>query len=228
MTLVPASSWSVHGGPDPSTWRYRCILNGPDTARTITLPASAVVHCRYAVDPRQPWKGRSPVRLAVDTARVTGLLETATAGELNFVQQQVLTPRRNQGDYALADTLAPDTIQKIVSAVAEHVGVGAFVIPADVVAQRLGPEPPSTFPELRDRFENSILSMCGIPPTLVASEGNGTAMRESFRQVLHGLIKPLGLILVGEFRLKLDPNAALSFKPCERATSRAAPAHSDR
>ena len=86
------------------------------------------------------------MRLAVDTARVAGLLETATAGELNFVQQQVLTPRRNQGDYALADTLAPDTIQKIVSAVAEHVGVGAFVIPADVVAQRLGPEPPSTFP----------------------------------------------------------------------------------
>ena len=55
-----------------------------------------------------------------------GLLETATAGELNFTQQQVLTPRRNQGDYAPVDTLTPDTIQKIVSAFAEHVSSDAF------------------------------------------------------------------------------------------------------
>ena len=149
--------------------------------------------------------------LAVDTARVAGLLENATAGELNFTQQQVLTPRRNQGDYAPVDTLAPDMIQKIVSAFAEHVSSDAFVIPADVTAQRLGPEPPDSFALLRDRFENSILAMCGIPPALVASRGTGTAMRESFRQVLHALLKPLGALLSEELREKLHPEAALSF-----------------
>ena len=36
-------------------------------------------------------------------------------------------------------------------------------------------------------------------------------MRESFRQILHSLIKPLGLIIEEELQAKLDPDAALSF-----------------
>ena len=211
VRLISCGSWTVHGSDDPASWRYRVTLSGPDTSRTITLPAASVLHIRYAPHPSRPWAGRSPVLLAVDTARVAGLLENATAGELNFTQQQVLTPRRNQGDYAPVDTLAPDMIQKIVSAFAEHVSSDAFVIPADVTAQRLGPEPPDSFALLRDRFENSILAMCGIPPALVASRGTGTAMRESFRQVLHALLKPLGALLSEELREKLHPEAALSF-----------------
>ena len=211
VMLTPTASWSVHGSDDPASWRYRVTLSGPDTSRTITLPGESVLHIRYAPHPSRPWAGRSPVRLAIDTARVAGLLETATAGELSFTQQQVLTPRRNQGDYAPVDTLAPDTIQKIVSAFAEHVSSDAFVIPADVTAQRLGPEPPDSFALLRDRFENSILSMCGLPPALVAATGTGGAMREGFRQLLHGLLKPLGEIVVEELREKLHPDAALDF-----------------
>ena len=217
VTLTPTSSWSVHGSDDPASWRYRVVLSGPSTSRTITLEAASVVHAKYAPHPSRPWAGRSPLRLAVDTARAAGLLETATAGELNFTQQQVLTPRRNQGDYGLADSLAPDTIQKIVAAFAEHVSTGAFVIPADVQAQRLGPEPPDSFALLRDRFENSILSMCGIPPALVAARGTGTAMREGFRQVLHALLKPLGAILADELQAKLHPDAALSFETLRAA-----------
>ena len=211
VTLTPTSSFDVRGSDDPETWRYHVTLNGPTATRTVTLDAASVLHIRYAPHPDRPWAGRSPVRLAVDTARVAGLLETATAGELNFVQQQVLTPRRGAGDYAITDTLAPDTIQKIVSAVAEHVGTGAFVIPADVTAQRLGPEPPASFALLREQFEHSILAMCGVPPALVAARGTGTAAREAYRQVLHGLVRPLGLLVVEELRAKLDPSAALSF-----------------
>ena len=36
-------------------------------------------------------------------------------------------------------------------------------------------------------------------------------MRESFRQLLHGLLKPLGAILAEELREKLHPEANLSF-----------------
>ena len=186
-------------------------LNGPTTTRTITLDAASVVHVRYAPHPSRPWAGRSPVRLAIDTARAAGLLETATAGELNFTQQQVLTPRSRQGDYGLTESLAPDTIQKIVSAVAAHVGTGAFVIPADVQAQRLGPEPPDSFPLLRDRLENSLLALHGLPPALVSARGTGTAAREAFRQLLHALLKPLGRILAEELQAKLHPDASLSF-----------------
>ena len=151
------------------------------------------------------------MHLAIDTARAAGLLENATAGELNFTQSQMLTPRRGAGDYATTDMLTPDTIQKIVSAFSEHVNTGAFVIPADVIPQRLGPEPPDSFALLRDRFENSILSMCGLPPALVQASGTGTAMREAFRQVLHSLLKPLGALLAEELQEKLHPEAELSF-----------------
>ena len=211
VTLTPAASWTVSGSDDPASWRYRVTLSGPDSTRVVTQEAASVLHVRYAPHPSRPWAGRSPAQLALDTAKAAGLLETATAGELNFTQQQVLTPRRNQGDYALTDSLTPDTIQKIVSAVAEHVGTGAFVIPADVTAQRLGPEPPDSFPLLRDRLENAMYAMHGVPPALLAARGTGTAMREAFRQVLHSLLKPLGAILAEELQAKLDPAAALSF-----------------
>ena len=211
VTLTPTSSWTVLGSDDPASWMYRVTLTGPSSTRTLTLPAESVLHVRYAPHPSRPWAGRSPVQLAIDTARAAGLLEAATAGELNFTQQQVLTPRRSQGDYGLADTLSPDVIQKVVSAFAEHVSTGAFVIPADVTAQRLGPEPPDSFPLLRDRLENSLLALHGIPPALVAAQSTGTAMRESFRQVLHSLLKPLGALVVEELQAKLDTDAALSF-----------------
>ena len=211
VRLISCGSWAVSGSEDPSTWRYRVTLSGPTSTRSATLNAASVVHVRYAPHPSRPWAGRSPVHLAIDTARVAGLLETATAGELGFTQTQMLTPRRSAGDFGVADSLTPETISKIVTAFAEHVHTGAFVIPADVTPQRLGPEPPDSFPLIRDRLENSLLALHGIPPALVASTGQGGAMRESFRQVLHSLLKPLGAILAEELQAKLHPDAALSF-----------------
>ena len=211
VRLISCGSWTVHGSDDPASWRYRVTLRGPDSTRTIAVEAASVLHVRYAPDPSRPWAGRSPVQLAVDTARAAGLLENATAGELNFTQTQMLTPRRSAGEFGVADSLTPDTISKIVTAFAEHVHTGAFVLPADVTPQRLGPEPPDSFPLIRDRLENAMYAMHGIPPALVAARGTGTAMREAFRQVLHGLVRPLGALLAEELRDKLDPEAELSF-----------------
>ena len=223
VTLTPCGSWTISGSDDPASWEYLLTLSGPTSTRTVTRESASVLHFRYSADPTRPWIGRSPMSMALDTARVAGLLETATAGELNFVQQQVLTPRRGGGDY-MSDTLTPDMMDKIVSAVAEHVGTGAFVIPADVTPQRLGPEPPDSFAELRDRFEHSILSLHGIPPALFAARGNGTASREAYRQILHGLIKPIGALVVEELREKLDPEGRLfPLTHCAQETSWAAP-----
>ena len=210
VTLTPCGAFSISGSDDPSSWEYLCTLSGPTSTRTVTRQAASVLHVRYSPDPARPWRGRSPMAQALATARVATLLENATAAELNFTQQQVLTPRRGGGDY-LTDTLTPDMMDKIVSAVAEHTGTGAFVIPADVTPQRLGPEPPDSFALLRDRFEQSILALHGVPPALVAPGGTGTAAREAFRQLLHGLIKPIGALVAEELQVKLDAAAALSF-----------------
>ena len=57
----------------------------------------------------------------------------------------------------------------------------------------------------------TILSLHGIPPALFAARGNGTAAREAYRQVLHGLVRPLGQLLAEELQAKLHPAAELSF-----------------
>ena len=149
--------------------------------------------------------------MASDTARAAGLLEHATSEEMAFTQKQILSPRRNQGDYGMADSMEPNQLTKIVEAFAAHTGSGAFVVPGDLEPRRLGPAPPDSFALLRDRFERSILSIHGIPPALVSEQGTGTAMKEAYRQVLHTLLKPLGSLVVEELREKLDPAAEMSF-----------------
>ena len=211
VTLTPVSLWEVHGSEDPATWTYRCTVSGPDVTRLVTLPSASVLHFKYAAHPARPWAGRSPMALAVDTARAAGLLEHATSEEFSFVQRQLLSPRRNQGDYGMVDSLTPELIAKVVKSFSDHTGSGAMIVPGDLEPKRLGPEPPDSFALLRDRFEQSIYSSCGIPPALLAPQGTGTAMREAFRQVLHSLLKPLGSLVVEEIREKLHPEAALDF-----------------
>ena len=211
MTLTPTSSFDVRGSDDPETWRYHVTMNGPTATRTMTLDAASVVHIRYAPSPDRPWAGRSPVQLALDTFKAASLLEGAAQEEFSFTQKQLIAPRRGSGDFAPLDSLSPDIIQKIVESFAQHVGAPTIVLPADVVPSRLGPEPPDSYALLRDRFENSILSACGIPPSLIAPRGTGTAMREGYRQILHALIKPLGLLVAEELQAKIDQDAALSF-----------------
>ena len=211
VELTPTANWTVQGDADPASWIYICNNNGPSTSRAITLPADSVVHIRYAPHPSQPWRGRSPLMMAADSARAASRLESATSEEMAFTQKQLLSPRRNQGDYGMADSMSPDLIDKIVKAFSAHTGSGAFVVPGDLEPRRLGPAPPDSFALLRDRFERSILSIHGVPPALVSEQGTGTAMREAFRQVLHSLLKPLAGLVVEELKLKLNPAAALSF-----------------
>ena len=211
VVLTPTASWTVLGDDDPSSWRYQLLLSGPSTSRTITLPGSSVLHCRYSPHPSRPWAGRSPLLLARDTWKAASRLEHAISEEMTFTQKQLLSPRRNPGDYGGMTDLTPELIEKIVQSFSDHTGAGALIIPGDLEASRLGPNPPATFPDIRSRLQDSILSACGIPPSLISAIGTGTAAREAFRQVLHSLLKPLGAIVVEELQAKIDPDAALDF-----------------
>ena len=211
VSLTPTASWSVHGTDDPSTWLYRVTLSGPDSTRVVTLPSASVLHCRYAAPPSRPWTGRSPLSLARDTSRAASLLEHATSEEMAFTQKQILSPRRNQNDYGLADSMSPDQLTKIVEAFSAHTGSGAFVVPGDLEPRRLGPSPPESFIGIRDGLEHSLLGAFGVPPSLVSATGTGTALREALRHLLNTLLKPLAALVVEELKLKLDPAAELDF-----------------
>ena len=94
----------------------------------------------------------------------------------------MLTPRRAAGDLrAWLKHSRPITLSKIVSAFSEHVNVGAFVLPADVTPSRLGPEPPDSFPLLRDRLENAMYAweLLAYRPLLSARTVTGTCTCEN-------------------------------------------------
>ena len=209
VRLISCGSWSIQGGDDPASWTYRITLSGPSSTRTIAVEGAAVVHIRYAPDP--PWKGRCPLQLAADTLKAAGLLESAVSEEFSFVQQQILSPRRGQNDYGLADSMSPDQLTKIVEAFAAHTGSGAFIVPGDLEPRRLGPAPPESFIGIRDGLAHSLLGAFGIPPSLVSATVTGQALRESLRHLLNTLLKPLAALVVEELKLKLDPAAALDF-----------------
>ena len=209
VRLISCASWTVSGSDDPASWRYRTTLSGPSSTRTIAVEAASVLHIRYAPDP--PWKGRCPLELAADTLRAAGLLESAVSEEFSFVQQQILSPRRNQNDYGAVDSLTPDLIGKIVESFSANTGSGALVIPGDLEPRRLGPAPPESFIGIRDGLEHSLLGAFGIPPSLVSATVTGTALREALRHLLNTLLKPLAALVVEELKLKLDPAAELDF-----------------
>ena len=68
VALIPAGTWDVRGGWAPASWRYRLDLFGPSGNITRLLPADAVLHWRWNVDPVRPWHGQPALALASATA----------------------------------------------------------------------------------------------------------------------------------------------------------------
>ena len=210
VQLIPVSSFHVEGSADPSSWTYVCQLSGPSQTLSRTLQAQAVLHCRYASSKEQPWRGQSPLALARSTTGVAAALETALDSELGFQLSQMISPK-SRSEFGMESSIAPENLAKIVESFSKHVQSSSFILPSDVSVSRLGPAPPDALGELRDKLSDSILSASGVPPVLLSASAPGTASREGYRQLLHGTIKPLGSLVEEELKLKLDPEASLSF-----------------
>ena len=90
LRLVPAQMHDVEGGPFPEEWEYRITLGGP--SKTVThefVPATSVLHFKYAVDASTPWRGNSPLavahlagKLSAETVRALGEESSGPVGRL--------------------------------------------------------------------------------------------------------------------------------------------------
>ena len=209
LILTPCSQWNVLGDPDPASWKYCCTLSGPSSTRTVKLDAASVVHIRYSPSASRPWSGRSPLSLAFETAQASGLMEGTLQSELAMTVQQMLSPKRNPNDFG--NDLSPESLDKIVTAVAQSVNRTTFALPVDAAVQRLGPSPSPVLPELREGLERSILAAYGLSPLLVAENPTGTGLAATFRQFLHVTIKPIAAIVCQELQAKLHPDCELTF-----------------
>ena len=65
LTLLPAQTHSIAGGPMPSGWVYDVTLAGPGELRTLRpVRAEGVLHFRYGCDIETPWRGNPPLGVA--------------------------------------------------------------------------------------------------------------------------------------------------------------------
>ena len=217
VELVPASSWSVTGGPRPSTWRYQVTLGGPSVTSTGWYPREAVLHCVYATLPARPWQGVGPLGLAGETGRLGRLLERALADEVGGPVGHLVALPVDAGEDGADDPLAPLKRQiaelrgrvGLVETTAGGYGEGRVAAPGeDWRPRRIGADPPATLPALRDAVESTVLSCCGIPPDLARPGGRS---RESFRQWVAASVGPLARLVEHELSRALDVAVSLTF-----------------
>ena len=212
VRLIPAASFSVMGGPEG--WTYEIHVSGPTQSFTRILDQSAVLHFRYAMDPKEPWRGRSPISMASVSADLLSFLEKRLAEEASGVAGQVIpTPTETGGtvDAGLETKIAGlrGQLALVPSTAQDWQGKGSGIGSAnDWQPRRLGMDPPQSEIVLREDAAMSILSACGVPVELV-SKGEGTASREAWRRFLHGSVDPVAKLVAAELSEKLEQAVTL-------------------
>ena len=223
VELIEASSWNLYGtarGP----WRYQITTTGPSETETRWVPADAVVHVRYATSHVEPWRGLSPLTLAGTTGRLAQELERALADEAGGPVGSVIPLPQDAGGESDDPDDAADPFAKLkhqinrlrgklglVETTAAGYGEGRAAAPGDDwKPRRIGPTFTDAQIELRGAVEETVLSVCGIPPGLARAAGGES--RESYRRWYAAGVLPLARLVESELQHKLDtPALRLTF-----------------
>ena len=214
IILTPQAQVTAHGGTaDPMAWVYVCSEYGPTDSVTRTVPASRLLHFRFATDRSRPWQGVPPWSWASATGGAASGLENILSRESRAPHGTILglpqTPQvdeagterpldafRNDLSTAKGKTLIIENPNRWESA--GPAGPAKAVDSFDFGFDR------ELIQKTRSSVGMDLMSACGIPPALFSESGDGTAQRESFRRFLHTAVQPLANLLEAETALKLD------------------------
>ena len=216
IQALPASHWDVQSpSPDPSVWWYRADVPAPNGTKTRTIRASEVLHFTWAVDPRQPWKGISPLDAGSDTTKMLGRLENSAGDEASIPSGYIL-PVHGTPEQGSEIERVIERSRARLKVVANHIqgwataGGNTRKGGGSGNPVRIGPAPPSGMVDLRRDTALSVFGACGIPSEL-ASNGEGTSAREAWRRFLHGTIQPIADQIAVECSAKLGTEITISF-----------------
>ena len=217
LRLLRASDWDVRGEePDPASWSYRATMAAPSGSPSLYLPSAAVLHVRWGASERTPWRGRSPLSLAAETARLMAGSERSAGDEFALPVARMLRPPDGEltigpGDYDSETGLRALTASfaEATKAAAGRFG-GVIAFPAPGKTERIGPEPAEATEGLRESAERSILRAYGLSPALFNEKASGTAIREAWRIARATTFEAVAGVIAAECRRKLHPEARLS------------------
>ena len=171
----------------------------------------------YAADPHRPWHGVGPIESAQLAGRLSAETAKALADEAGGPRGHLLPVPNKDGDDATLTNLKAD-IRKLngstalVESMASEWGAGdQRTSPADWQARRLGFDAPASLVDVASSATREVLAAVGIPPALFAPNPNGTASREAWRQLLFGVLSPLGRLVSSELSRKLEAEVSLDW-----------------
>ena len=208
VMLSPASSWTIKGGPEPSTWRYRLLLVGPSKTISKTYPNEGVLHFRINEAAQAPFRGRSPLSLAVSAGTLAAATVESLRTQLSIPIARLAQTTGHEGD---------------ARAYAEQLRFGGIITSAkgprgDIQEDSrhfepvlMGPDVQQDTVSLMQAAHGQVLGIFGISVDLF-DKSQGQASREAWRQFVFGTIEPIARIVEAEASAKLEANIKLDFK----------------
>ena len=213
LQLLPIASYDVRGDYDRESWRYLIELQGPSTTTRVTARETDVVHPRFSFESSRPWRGVGPLQRAAIAGRLSAEVSAALADESSMTRGAVLPmPTRGDGVPELKADLK--RLKGRVAFVEAHDSTGygdSRKTPSEGWnLKRIGAAPPASLVKLADQAFREVVAACGVNPGLF-SDSDGTALRESYRQAVHSVVGPLGVLVAAELTEKLGSNIQLDF-----------------
>ena len=208
IRLLPSATFDTHG--DARSQWYRLDVVGPDTTETVRTGADGVFHVAVNAEPRQWWRGVSPLKRSRATATLAAKIEASLSRESDiFVARFAGVDRR--GTF--------ENWKKTVETIRRR--KGGITLTGGILGQgesgrvpepaRMGPQPDNTLADaLRSQIGRDILGAFGIPPALFEARGDGSGQRESWRRFWIATAAPLARMIEAECREKLDPGATVT------------------
>ena len=212
VALYPVAEWEVLDG-----YRYRAeVLKPPGRSLSRSLPREAVVHFKWATDPREPWRGVAPMAAAALGATVAANVETRLSEEATAPTALLLPVPQDGGGRGLDPLRADIAAAKGAAVLAESTAAGwsegrQSGTLGDWDVKRLGPMIPEQLRQLHEDALQRVMSACGIPGSLASVGADGTQLREDYRRFVMLSVQPLAAELAAEASAKLDGPVALGF-----------------
>ena len=166
-------------------------------------------------NPERPWRGVGPIQSAALAGRLSASTIRMLADEAGGPRGYLLPLPQNDGMDGSVDSLKGDirTLTGSVALVESTLGSWNTDNAAgrrDWAKVRLGAEPPSALVEQAALASREILAACGVSPALFDAK-SATGSREAWRQLLFGVVAPIGRLVEHELQAKLHPDLALTW-----------------